>query len=159
MAYFRAPLFDRLIDAEPQASFETKPFIYYNAEELFLSIAQEVSRLLNTRSTYARLDNKDVSQTIRWSIIGYGYIDFSGLSGDAPYVWKRLCDSMSETIMHFEPRIFHVHCLVDSYERLTQHLTLRVHGDVTIETHTQRIEFPVVIQDIDLEKNFQYASP
>ena len=140
MAY-PIPLFDRLIDEEPKVLTETPPLSTYNTEEFFQSVARDVSRLLNTRSVYGNLHHT-TPDIIRWSVVGYGYIDFSAV-GENQENWHLLAVIMAQTIMRFEPRFLNVHVEIEHYEPLKQHLTLDVAGDVKMGTLQQRIQFSV----------------
>lgn len=152
---FLAPLFDRLIDENPSVPHEYPPFITYDTDELFMSIAAEVSRLLNTRSFYARWQEGETPDEIRWSVLGYGYFDFSSVTGASGESWDKLAEMMAETVMRFEPRFLNVHVEVDHYSQSTWHLTLNIYGDVLVDAVAHRIQFPVTMDSLEIGGDFQ----
>lgn len=158
MLRFRAPLFDRLIDHNPRDAEETSPFMSYDAEGLFMSIAEEVSRLLHTRSFYARWQGDDTPDEIRWSVLGYGYVDFSGVTTEATQDWDQLSDMMAETVMRFEPRFLNVHVEIGDYDPVHHGLTLDLYGDVLVDAIKKRIHFPVAMGEVEMGEDMPARS-
>ena len=56
------PLFDRLMDDDPETLSEHPVKKYYNRSEVIRSIEREVERILNTRATVKRAEYDDFSE-------------------------------------------------------------------------------------------------
>lgn len=102
-----APLFDRLIDEDPSNQEEAQPLKTYTIEETLQSIGQELSRLLNTRtstvpySIYAsreELNTQDLSNQ-------FGLPDFSTYDITNPLSAQRLIRQITRVVAHYESRL------------------------------------------------------
>ncbi len=149
---FRAPLFDRLQDDDPKTQHESVPFRGYDIHGLFESIAEEVGRLLNTRSFYARYDTDAMPDEVRWSVLGYGFMDFSNIPSENIAAWEAVSEILAETIMRFEPRFLNVHVEIEDYDPTTQTLVITVYGDVLVNQIEQRIKFQANLESFDSPK-------
>src|SRR5437762_726666 len=100
------PLFDRLIDDDPDTLHEQPTKRYYNRFELIQSIEREVARILNTRATVKRAEYDDFSEDrLNFGLPEmFGLGDFSQYDATNQEDWARIADLCEQAIMRYEPR-------------------------------------------------------
>src|SRR5580698_3350215 len=94
-----ASLFDRLTDGEPANSREVPPTEWDQRESYRLSVARDLTNLLNTRLNEA--DIPEEFELSRDSILAYGLQDFTVAPVDRETVRR----GVERTIRRFEPRL------------------------------------------------------
>jgi type VI secretion system lysozyme-like protein len=140
------PLFDRLIDEDPEAEKEVPSKRYYNRFELIQSIEREVERILNTRATVKRDEYEDFSE----NPLNYGLPEMFGLGDfsqfDATKVdeWPRIEDLCAQAILRYEPRIKNVTANVTGFDKKTQSLSMTIQADFAIKEFQGELTFPTV---------------
>ncbi len=97
----RTPLFDRLIDLEPRVLTEVRPARTLTAEELRRSIALELQRLCNTRSTAS----VDEIEALGYTVLNYGIPDLSRFNPKSERDRDRLAVLFTRAVEAFEPRL------------------------------------------------------
>lgn len=137
----RAPLFDRLIDMDRKAAREPRPFRSLNRQQLLESVRREVETLLNTRCHLGF----NVLQEQPPSVITYGASDLCWVSPLSELDQQTLADSLSRTIMAFEPRLRDASVQVVRYDQYDGALYLTISGVLRTERLSEPVAFPVVV--------------
>lgn len=94
-----ASLFDRLTDYEPRNSREVPPPEWEQLREYKLSVARDLTNLLNTRRSES--DIPEEFEHTRASLAAYGVQDFT----TAPMDREEIRRAIERTIRLFEPRL------------------------------------------------------
>ena len=138
----RAPLFDRLIDFNPQSQEESCPLRVQSRSELKASVRQEVGRLLNTRCPIP----VHLLQTRERTVIDYGVPDISRFFPRNSADQDRLAEILSQAIESFEPRLRQVRVTVEEITKNERELWVRIEAGLVVESVTEPVSFPVLIQ-------------
>ena len=120
-AVFRAPLFDRLADDQPDQAGEPVPLRWHDAAGAAQSVRDELSRLLNTR----RATEPHLAQL---SIIDYGVADWSSFAATQPGGYARLERHITQLIAQYEPRIVQPVVRVNADPGQPQRMQVQVSG-------------------------------
>ncbi len=99
----RALLLDRLVDSDPQTTWEAVPLRILSVEELKASIAKQLSDLLSTRRSLTKHDERVAKTTL-----AYGIGDYSGTSLLDDENKARISNDIRKAILKFEPRLSNV---------------------------------------------------
>jgi len=134
-----ASLFDRLTDHEPRNSREVPPPQWEQLREHKLSVARDLTNLLNTRRSESDIPEK-FEQTCE-SLAAYGVQDFS----TAPMDREQIRRAIERTIRLFEPRLSRVQVtLVEGTQfQFSFRITAMLRMDIGVEP---------VVYDADLPK-------
>jgi type VI secretion system lysozyme-like protein len=144
----RIPLFDRLIDDDPDTEKEVPVKHYYNRFELIQSIEREIERILNTRATVRRAEYDEFSE----DPLNYGLPEMFGLGDFSQYdatkvdEWPRIEELCEQAIMRYEPRIKNVTATVTAFDKKTQSLSITIHADFAIKEFQGELTFPTTFQ-------------
>ena len=140
------PLFDRLIDDDPETITEQPSKRYYNRFELIQSIEREVERILNTRATVKRAEYDDFSEDpLNFGLPEmFGLGDFSQYDGSKEDEWPRIAELCEQAIMRYESRIKNVTATVTAFNKKTQSLQMTIHADFAIKEFQGDLTFPTV---------------
>jgi len=140
------PLFDRLVDEEPEVMTEQPPKRYYNRVELIRSIEREVNRILNTRATVKRGEYDDfLEDGLNFGLPEmFGLGDFSQYDATNEGEWTRIEELCEQAIMRYEPRIQNVTATVTAFDKKTQSLSMTIHADFAIKEFQGELTFPTV---------------
>jgi len=140
------PLFDRLIDDDPEIVTELPPKRYYNRFELIQSIKREVEGILNTRATAKRVNHEDFSEDELNSGLPemFGLGDFSQYDGENEGDWNHIEELCEQAIMRYEPRIKNVTVSVTAFDQKAQSLSITIHADFAIREFQGELTFPTV---------------
>jgi len=105
----RAPLFERLSDANPHSwqSWSSGRVLDYLA--LKESVRLDLARLLNTRSCLSDA----LDELVQGTVLGYGLPDFSALGPASSDDRQRLGDAIAQRIAAYEPRLCEVRVTVN----------------------------------------------
>jgi type VI secretion system lysozyme-like protein len=141
IAASRVLLFDRLIDEDPGQSKESYPFRVYSREQLVVSIARELSRLLNTRCPLPRGENGGER-----TVLDYGLRDFSSLSASSPTDRDTMAREIKATIEAFEPRLKDVSILwAEVTTGQQQQLSANIQGKMQLGALMEPVSFPILL--------------
>lgn len=142
------PLFDKLVDNDPEVQEETNPFRTYTRDQLKESIRREVSLILNHRqSLRAFREDMDEEDPLRGTVLYFGAKDFSNLNYRGDAAWKmRVEDEIVSAITHFEPRLKEVQAEVQTFNEQTRILSVILTGVISVDQVREQITFPVVIE-------------
>ena len=138
------PLFDRIIDDKNEWLGNE----LLNPQELQESIIDELSTILNTRSTVRQVIYKDHIQTIPF----FGFPDFFGLAdlsnfdGANSQEWPEAALFIETAIQAAEPRLKDIRVMVESYNRVEQILHIKVSAFVKEFQILKEIHFPLALQ-------------
>lgn len=142
----RMPLFDRLIDEDPETVKEVPPKRYYNRTELIQSIEREVARILNTRSTVKRELYEELSE----DSLNYGLPEMFGLSDFSQYdatkrsQWAEIAELCEQAIMRYESRVKNVVATVGEFDKKTQSLSMTINAEFAVKEFQGELTFPTV---------------
>jgi len=138
------PLFDRLIDDDPETVTEAPPKRYYNRFELIQSIEREVDRILNTRATVKRAEYQDFAE----DPLNYGLPEMFGLGDFSQYdatnetEWPMIAELCEQAIIRYESRIKDVTATVTSFDKKTQTLSMTIHAEFAMKEFQGELTFP-----------------
>ncbi|HAE00305.1 MAG TPA: type VI secretion system baseplate subunit TssE [Rhodospirillaceae bacterium] len=136
-----APLFDRLTDDDPGVPNEPVPRRYLDLDGLVDSVRGEIHTLLNTRCGWSEseidYDNRGVPD--------YGLIDLAHLFTANPRDRDKVARHVARTIAAYEPRMTRVNVVVESIQKETGQLSLRIEGGVKFADVIEPISFPLKI--------------
>ena len=128
-----ASLFDRLTDDEPANSREVPPPEWDQRENYRLSVARDLTNLLNTRRSEADIP-EEFGHT-RDSILAYGLQDFAVAPVDRETVRR----SVERTIRRFEPRLSRVQVAVTESNIFTY--SFRISAVLRVELSAEPVVF------------------
>jgi type VI secretion system protein ImpF len=134
------PLFDRLVDTEPEFQKEVRPLRALDRKGLKDSIRREMGRLLNTRCPIP------LTPLTERTVINYGIPDFSSLSPESSDHRSRLESWMKDAIASYEPRLAEVKVIVDPPEKNERTLIARIEAKLQLETIREPVAFAVVVK-------------
>lgn len=134
-----ASLFDRLTDFEPRNSREVPPPEWEQLREHKLSVARDLTNLLNTRRSESDIP-EEFEQT-RASLAAYGVQDFT----TAPMDREEIRRAIERTVRLFEPRLSRVQ--VTLVEGTNFQFSFRISGMLKMDVGVEP-----VVYDADLPK-------
>lgn len=148
-----APLFDRLIDENPETTTEPSPLRTYNREQLKDSIQRELQALLNTRPNTKRLEGlEDDPHNIAATTLFYGAHNFSFVDVTSASGKEQVKTTLAQAIENFEPRLTNIQVTITEFERNAQRLKVIIEGYVKIGELREHWSFPVIINDVEISK-------
>ncbi len=135
------PLFDRIISEKETL----KDRVYLSAEELYASIAESLSNLLNTRAFIGEEDYTFLKpETLTYGVpVLYGLPDFSHYDPANKGSWQKLKRYMSNSIRLFESRLKLMDIEVQSFDVNSQTLSVVVRGKALFEGKYHSVSFNV----------------
>jgi type VI secretion system lysozyme-like protein len=139
------PLFDRLMDDDPEEDRKYPIKRFYNRFELIQSIEREVGRILNTRTTAKRVEYDELFEDpMNFGLPEmYGLADFSQYDAANEEDWNWIAEICEQAILRYEPRIKNVVVSVVEFNQRTQSLSLTIHADFAIKEFKGEVTFPV----------------
>src|SRR5262249_21722020 len=120
---------------------------YYNRQELAQSIEQEVTRILNTRTTAKHSQYVDLSEDqVNFGLPEmFGLMDFSQYDGTNEEHWARIAEFCEEAIRRYEPRINNVLAVVTLFEQNTQSLHVTIQADYGMKEFKGEVTFETIL--------------
>lgn len=136
------PLFDKLDQRSALPGHEAGQGL--SAEGVEASVAQELRRLLNSRSSIALADFADTSLTV----LDYGIPDYTALSAQSDTECALIAGAIRHAIACFEPRLSEVN--VTPISSATGRTIARFHIEASLRiAHTvRRIQFTLSMDDV-----------
>ncbi|MBY0293359.1 MAG: type VI secretion system baseplate subunit TssE [Alphaproteobacteria bacterium] len=140
------PLFNRIVDDASNIGIESK---LLSEKELQESIIYELSILLNTRCTLRKGIYESHIETIPF----FGFPDFFGLGGFSYFngsntqTWLKISRFVETAIQMAEPRLQNIHVKVESYDPITQTLSVAVTADIVHVTLFKSIHFSLQLKN------------
>lgn len=141
------PLLDRLIDAEPDVATDRPLSASAAMAALRASIRNDLEALLNTRRRWRSWD--PAFSELERSPVGFGLPDFTGGAFNDARRREELRQEVEACIRRFEPRFASVSVvLVDTADRLTATLQLRIEALLNAEPAPEPITFDTMIDPL-----------
>ena len=143
-------LFDRLINDKPNENKEHPGKVLANRAQVFESIVNEVSRLLNTRLSatakiYSQYKNQDYGLGLPWM---YGIPDFTSMDPADKTQWWKITKFFETAINYFEPRLKNVKISLDHFDGESQRLFVSIRGHIVLSEFQQPVTFGVEVTNM-----------
>lgn len=142
----RSPLFDKLIDEDPLASFEKTPKNLQTLDELQESIKDDVSRLLNTRQPFF-WRNFSAQNNFSTPFV-YGIDLTSAIYTEDAVELRKVEARIEEAIRLFEPRLIDPRVKVQKLDNIPESLFASIDAFVETEDRRVPISFPVTVNNL-----------
>lgn len=139
----RMPLFDRLVDHDPQLRREGRPLRTLTRSDLRESIRRELTHLLSTR---VQLPQRQLESRQR-TVIDYGVPDFGSFSAKNPNHRQSLAEILARTIEIYEPRLCDVRVHLDVSPKSADALVGRIEANLVVESVREPVSFTTVLDD------------
>lgn len=141
---FAPTLFDKLFDDAPKVACESNPLRRLNIEQLKESVARDLESLLNSRrGPCAQLDDYPLASR---SVLGFGILDFVGMSLSNPADCHRICRTLEETIHCHEPRLKNVRVQLEADQGTTNSLLFSITALLVVYPAQEPINFDAMLQ-------------
>ncbi len=134
----RLPLFDRLIDENPQEREETKIKDRTNLEGLKESIQKELRMIFNTRCILApRKGNYPTPEN--FGLMEYTHLNPNGSEG------MKIIRGFITAIELYEPRLLNPNARILRYDSVFQKVYIQIEGMIKLGERLERFSFPLDI--------------
>jgi type VI secretion system protein ImpF len=137
----RASLLDRLIDQEPEVSFEPVQYRLLDMRQIKALVIRDLETLLNTRRTIYQPPAEFIE--LNKSVFIYGLQDFTSQSTKSTVLRKALRQDIERTVARFEPRLKNVKIHLES-DSSGNSLRFRINALLVIEPETEPVQFDTV---------------
>jgi type VI secretion system protein ImpF len=137
-----APLFDRLVDREPQVPAEPRPLRTLDPRGLRESVRRELERMLNTRSSLP-VDRLVARETL--TVLEYGIPDLSAFSAANEEDQRLLTALVARAVIAFEPRLRRVSVAFERLEDGQRTLRLRIDAFLVTDEVAEPVSFPTLL--------------
>lgn len=144
----RALLFERLIDLDPSAPTELRPFSTLNRSELRASVRRELARLLDTRRYVAA---RAVDTTAKLTVVDYGIPDISDLMPRSGADRQLMASVIRHAVQAFEPRLSQIQVTVDAKDEDPRVVAVRIEGHLRYGSVVEAVSFPVSLRVKQME--------
>ncbi|HEY7838162.1 MAG TPA: type VI secretion system baseplate subunit TssE [Terriglobales bacterium] len=138
----RAPLFDRLVDADPDVAREPVPLRVLDRPAVVASVAREITRLFNTRSP----QGERLSAAGPGWVLDYGVPDFGNLSAASAPDRERYGALLSRILLVFEPRLSQVRIVLEAVPGDPSRLAGAISAELRLGTVREPVSFPLLLQ-------------
>lgn len=152
------PLFDRLHnnDVMPEGSLYVEEIQSF--DQMIESISKELQSVLNTRQSAILLpkdDNKNLGYSDFFLPQYFGLGDFSHFDPSSKSGQFKMIKQLTLTIEHFEPRLKNVTIKIQFVNIKKDSAILYIDGDVILNELTQRVSFPITIDNLYATRSSQ----
>lgn len=155
--HIQSPLLHRLTDVAPDEVFENEQERYLEFADLRRDIQQNLEWILNTRNSM--LEQGQLPVSLRESILHYGIADFSQQYYSIKKNQKALCQSIQDTITHFEPRLQQVSVeLISTDAAISRQFSFRIVGTVHLKPEPQQATFEPNMDVLRYQFSFEDSS-
>jgi type VI secretion system protein ImpF len=134
----QASILDRLIDNEPEVSFEPVQFRLLDMRQIKAHVIRDLENLLNTRRLI-EAPPAEFSELNR-SVLIYGLKDYTSLSPRSSSVRKLLRQDIEHAIARFEPRLRNVKVQIEPDQK-GHSLRFRINATLVIEPEREPVQF------------------
>jgi type VI secretion system protein ImpF len=134
----QASILDRLIDNEPEVSFEPVQFRLLDMRQIKARVIRDLENLLNTRRL-ADPPDAEFSELNR-SVLIYGIKDYTSLNPRSASVRKLLRQDIEKAIARFEPRLKNVKVQLEPDQK-SHSLRFRINAMLVIEPEKEPVQF------------------
>lgn len=135
----QASVLDRLIDEEPQNSYEPVQYRLASIRQVRASVVRDLENLLNTRRHI--VDIEPEYKELGKSLFVYGVKDFTSKNPRSPATQKQLKADIMKTIELFEPRLHSVTVQIELDEDRGGNVHFRINGLLVLESDTEPVTF------------------
>jgi type VI secretion system protein ImpF len=139
-SFARASLLDRLVDENPKAIREPKPFRVQDRGQLRESLRRDLEWLLNTRCPRPE---RELVWTDRGTL-DYGVPDFGTFFTANPEDWRRIAEIVAKTVRIYEPRLRQVRVETLPSKDIKE-VSIVLSGVLTVDGMEEPVSFPVRI--------------
>ena len=142
------PLFDRLIDLDPDQQDEDTVSTVLSFEELEESIARELANIFDSRiGSDVDLPTGKVTPE---SLLPeqFGIRDFAGMFTQSDSGKREISSHVREAILRFEPRLLNPKVQMVSAAKDRFDVELAISGEIQIDDTRRPLSFPMVINNI-----------
>jgi type VI secretion system protein ImpF len=137
----RASLLDRLIDQEPEVTFEPVQYRLLDMRQIKAFVIRDLETLLNTRRTIYPPSAEFIE--LNKSVFIYGLRDFTSQSTKSTVLRKTLRQDIERSVARFEPRLKNVKIQLDA-DQSGNSLRFRINALLVIEPETEPVQFDTV---------------
>ena len=137
----RVPLFDRLVDSAPADRKELAPVRIHNRTALYISMARDIGRLLNTRRSSGMTLNPATA-----TVLDYGIPSFAHLSAASATDRRLLTETIRAAIAFFEPRAQDVVVELAPDPLHPASLAGQIHCKARLYLFLEPVTFPLVLR-------------
>lgn len=138
----RKPLFDRLVDRDPQLTRELRPMRTLDRAGLKESVRRELEQLFNTRCPFPSHRLPAGGRTV----IDYGIPDFGTFSARNFDDHSRLADELRRAVEAYEPRLANVRVFVEPLKGDDMALTASIEAVMLTDGVPEAVLFVTVLQ-------------
>jgi type VI secretion system protein ImpF len=135
---------DRLIDYEPELSYEPVASRSKSLRQLKDSVKRDLEQLLNTRQSGDWLP-PDLKE-LNCSLAAYGLPDFTSVAVKSPSEQLRLRRALEQAITIFEPRLEDITVSLLPFGDLDRSLRFRIDARLRIEPAPEQVTFDAMLQ-------------
>lgn len=139
MQYCRAPLLDRLIDADPANSREPVQQRLLNTGQIKALVVRDLENLLNSRRSITPLSAE--LRELQRSVVTYGLKDFSALGADSLQVRQTIRKDVETAIARFEPRLKNVKVVLETGDREVRNLRFQIAALLVVDPIREPVTF------------------
>lgn len=135
------PLFDRLIDLDPDSLVEHTPLRTLDRQGLYASVAKELHLLLNTRPASHAGSTPELALPDH-----FGLSDFASLPAMNDLGRRHLIREIERVVTYYEPRLKNVRATLAPNPDDPMSALVTIVGDLTLETLSERTTFAVRVE-------------
>jgi len=139
----RVPLFDRLMDLDPENISETPVQKFLDKKGVHTSIEQEFWNLLGTQAKFKRDEYVELMKNPQnFALPGmYGAPEFTAFEANSPQNWPTIARLLSKIIGYYEPRVQNVSVKVTGFDPQKQLLNINITGFINLADYQQEATF------------------
>ncbi|MGC9323798.1 MAG: type VI secretion system baseplate subunit TssE [Desulfomonilia bacterium] len=134
-----ASILDRLIDDEPDVSYEPAQNRMVTIRDIKASVVRDLENLLNTRRHILPPDFE--FSAVNDSVYVYGLRDYTSKNPGSTVLQQELKTDVEQTIARFEPRLKNVIVQVDVGNTKEQKIRFRINALLVVEPETEPVSF------------------
>lgn len=135
----QASVLDRLIDNEPDVSYEPVQNRVYSIAQIKASVVRDLENLLNTRRNILSFPVE--YRELNSSLFVYGLRDFTSKDPRSPSVKQQLRIDVEKTIARFEPRLKNVTVHTEATDKTERNIRFRITGLLFADPVTEPVSF------------------
>lgn len=143
-ASFSRNLFEKLFDDDPKSYYDDDPLKRHSIDELKVSVAKDLESLFNTRrSTFQSMSKYPL---VDQSILGFGILDFVGLSSANPMDCDYICKQIAQTVESHDSRLKYVNVTLDMHHAYVNALSFSIDALMVVYPAREYVSFDALLQ-------------
>lgn len=144
------PLFERLVDFEPERIAEQPVHRFYTLEDLNQSIERELYHILGTQSKARKEDYLELSKDpLNYALPEmFGVPEFTYFEASNKENWKSLAKHMAKIIEIYEPRLKNVQVTINDFNKQSQYLSVSVTGILNVPDFQEEATFALELKGV-----------